>query len=207
MNLEPFTGPGSTPSRRRFWDKVTQTVIASQKVAGRFVTVAEHPGKGTVINVADTSARRRGGGGGVCPTSDPITLTFSGITLLCGCVDLDAGGSEIITGTVDGVFVLPKTGDGLWQLFSAGTVHAQLFNNDDCTDLSFEGDIDTNIQLFCSGGGFTLEYDVGPAIFFSLSTPSPSLSQPNDNTVCGQSITTFGIQNALGIDGTVTISP
>ena len=64
MNLEPFTGPGSTPSRRRFWDQVTKEVIASQKIAGRFVTVDEHPGKGTVINVDDTSARRGGGGGG-----------------------------------------------------------------------------------------------------------------------------------------------
>ncbi len=58
MNLAPFTGPGSTPSRRRFWDQVTQAVIASQKVAGRFVTVDEHPGKGSVINVANTSSRR-----------------------------------------------------------------------------------------------------------------------------------------------------
>ncbi len=51
MNLDSFTGAGSTPSRRRFWDKVTQAVIASQKVSGRFVTVDEHPGKGSVINV------------------------------------------------------------------------------------------------------------------------------------------------------------
>ncbi len=50
MNLEPFTGPGSTPSRRRFWDKVTAYVIAAQKVAGRNVSVAEHQGKGTLIN-------------------------------------------------------------------------------------------------------------------------------------------------------------
>ncbi len=58
MNLKPFTGPGSTPSRRRFWDQVTQSVIASRKVAGRHVTVDEHIGKGTVINVDDTSSRR-----------------------------------------------------------------------------------------------------------------------------------------------------
>ncbi len=51
MNLESFTGEGSTPSRRRFWDQVTDAVLASQKVAGRNVSVDEHPGKGTVINV------------------------------------------------------------------------------------------------------------------------------------------------------------
>ncbi len=66
MNLKPFTGPGSTPSRRRFWDKVTQAVIASQKVAGRFVTIDEHQGKGTVINVGDTSIRRPSGPGACC---------------------------------------------------------------------------------------------------------------------------------------------
>ncbi len=58
MNLKPFTGPGSTPSRRRFWDQVTEVVIASQKIAGRNVTVDEHIGQGTVINVGDTSTRR-----------------------------------------------------------------------------------------------------------------------------------------------------
>ncbi len=58
MNLKSFKGPGSTPSRRRFWDQVTQAVIASQKVAGRHVTVDEHQGMGTVINVDDSSGRR-----------------------------------------------------------------------------------------------------------------------------------------------------
>ncbi len=51
MKLEPFTGPGSTPSRRRFWDKVAEVVFASQKVAGDNVTVDEHQNSGTVINV------------------------------------------------------------------------------------------------------------------------------------------------------------
>jgi len=64
MNLDPFTGSGSTPSRRRFWNQARNAVLASRKVAGRNVTVDEHPGKGTVINVADTSTRRHPVGGG-----------------------------------------------------------------------------------------------------------------------------------------------
>ncbi len=83
MNLKPFTGPGSTPSRRRFWDKVTQAVIASQKVAGRFVTVDEHPGKGTVINVADN---RRPTPTPPPPTGCPTSITFDGIEFCCSCV-------------------------------------------------------------------------------------------------------------------------
>ena len=58
---------GTTPSRKRFWDAVVDAVNASKKLEGRNVTVAEHPGKGTLINVADTSKRRpppTGGGGG-----------------------------------------------------------------------------------------------------------------------------------------------
>ncbi len=51
MNLDSFTGAGSTPSRRRFWDKVTLAINASQKTAGKNVSVAEHQGMGTLINV------------------------------------------------------------------------------------------------------------------------------------------------------------
>ncbi len=82
MKLKPFTGPGSTPSRRRFWDNVTQAVIASEKLAGRFVTVDEHPGKGTVINVADSSTRRGGGPpsttGACCDDEGNCTITTEG---------------------------------------------------------------------------------------------------------------------------------
>ncbi len=96
MNLKPFTGPGSTPSRRRFWDKVTQAVVASQKIAGRFVTVDEHIGKGTVINVGETSLRRptpppptdSGAccdeeGGCTTTTETECTGTFQGIGVPC----------------------------------------------------------------------------------------------------------------------------
>jgi hypothetical protein len=58
MNLDRFSGAGSTPSRRRFWDKVQEAVMASRKVEGRHVTIDEHPGAGSVINVDDTSTRR-----------------------------------------------------------------------------------------------------------------------------------------------------
>ncbi len=51
MNIDSFTGTGSTPSRRRFWDKVTQAVIASQKIAGKNVSVDEHQGYGSIISV------------------------------------------------------------------------------------------------------------------------------------------------------------
>ncbi len=104
MNLKSFTGPGSTPSRRRFWDKAVSAVIASQKLAGRFVTIDEHPGKGTVINVADTSARRGGGGTGACcyddGTCDDFNASecatsgghFQGVGTTCDGTDCSHGG-------------------------------------------------------------------------------------------------------------------
>ncbi len=88
MNLAPFTGPGSTPSRRRFWDKVTQAVIASQKVAGRNVSISEHQGMGTLINII----RERGGSTGACcddegnctqTTEAGCAGTFRGVGTLC----------------------------------------------------------------------------------------------------------------------------
>ncbi len=81
--IKPFSGAGSTPSRRRFWDEVTQAVNASRKIAGRHVTVSEHEGKGTLINVADTSARRAVGPVVICP--DGVILSFSGVIFDCGC--------------------------------------------------------------------------------------------------------------------------
>ncbi len=88
MNLEPFTGPGSTPSRRRFWDKVTAYVIASQKVAGKNVSVSEHQAMGTLVNVT----RGRGVTTGACcddegnctiTTEEECTGIFQGIGTTC----------------------------------------------------------------------------------------------------------------------------
>ncbi len=84
MNLDSFTGPGSTPSRRKFWDKITQAVNASQKVAGRNVSVSEHQGKGTLINVTRERPVTPP------PTGCPATITFSGVEFCCAC-DPSAG--------------------------------------------------------------------------------------------------------------------
>lgn len=56
MQLEKFTGPGSTKPRRAFWDKIVDTILASQKREGKNVSVNECYGLGTIIN----AARERG---------------------------------------------------------------------------------------------------------------------------------------------------
>ncbi len=103
MKLKPFKGPGSTPSRRRFWDTVTQAVIASQKVAGQNVTVDEHPGKGSVINVPDSHrGQGTGTGTGACCTDGECSIlsesdcvagggNFMGVGTTCDDVDCTQG--------------------------------------------------------------------------------------------------------------------
>jgi hypothetical protein len=50
VNIKPFTGPGSTPVRRRFWDDALSAVLSARKLAGQQTSVAEHWGAGTIIN-------------------------------------------------------------------------------------------------------------------------------------------------------------
>ncbi len=66
MNLDSFTGPGSTPSRRRFWDKIAAAVNASQKVQGDNVSVEEHDGYGTLINAPSSNRRATATTGACC---------------------------------------------------------------------------------------------------------------------------------------------
>src|SRR6267378_207059 len=119
MNLEPFTGPGSTPARRRFWEAARSAVMASQKIAGRNVTVDEHQGKGSVINVPD---RKRDCGGCVC--IDTVEIVDGGSGYLVGnrlspvfgtaCVEL--GPFQLLVSSVDGsgavTAVVPIPGGG-----------------------------------------------------------------------------------------------
>ncbi len=93
MNLKPFKGSGSTPSRRAFWDTVTQAVIASQKVAGQNVTVDEHPRMGTIINIPDSHrGQGTGTGTGACCTDGECSILSES-----DCID--GGGNFLGNGT------------------------------------------------------------------------------------------------------------
>jgi hypothetical protein len=70
LNLPPFSGR-VPPSRRKFWEAARSAVLASQKKRGHNTTTSEHPGKGTIINVASDAERRPG------PTPPPPDCTFS----------------------------------------------------------------------------------------------------------------------------------
>ncbi len=75
MNLDSFTGSGSTASRRKFWDQVREAVLALQKLEGRNISIDVHEGQGSIIN-----ALSRTGGG--CPILTNVTfdsVVFDGI--------------------------------------------------------------------------------------------------------------------------------
>lgn len=76
MNLPKFSGPGSTPSRRRFWNTVAETVISSQKKSGHNVTASEYEGQGTLIDID----RNRGTSGDCCnrDVTEISTMTITG---------------------------------------------------------------------------------------------------------------------------------
>ncbi len=82
MNLDSFTGPGSTPRRRRFWDKITEAVNASQKIEGSNVSIEEHQGMGTLIDVSNSNRRPTPGGttGGCCQSSGDDIICTPGLT-------------------------------------------------------------------------------------------------------------------------------
>lgn len=125
MNLRPFPArTGSTGPRRRFWDDARTIVIASQKIAGKNVSVDEHIGKGTVINVdRDQSAQTATGAccvGNVCTPdlteSDCISGggTYQGDGTDCTdnpCV-CPAAGITSVTVTFSGILACACYGSG-----------------------------------------------------------------------------------------------
>ncbi len=182
MNLAPFKGPGSTPSRRRFWDEVTNAVNASQKVAGRFVTVDEFPGKGSVINVADTSVRRSGVLN--CPSGDTITVTFSGV-VSCGCL---TDGSQSYTGTdlggINAAFTLTRFSSTEFS-FTDSLFNFKQWNNTDCTDPpSVDEDNDCIVYARCieASGLWTVSIQDTVTFYFAFFASDATTTLTNESS-------------------------
>src|SRR5258708_23048010 len=89
VTFDPFTGPGSTPARRRFWDNVMIAAHASRKLPGQNVKVYEDP-TGSVISVPDSRKK-----GSECPC---LTVTFDSVLIDCACYVPPGGGlSQLYT--------------------------------------------------------------------------------------------------------------
>lgn len=87
------------PRWERWLSAAREAILSAQPQAGRNVTVDEHPGKGTVINVDDTSTRRHptgGGGGGPPPSATGACCHADGsCTVLTASACTAAGGAYL----------------------------------------------------------------------------------------------------------------
>jgi hypothetical protein len=88
------------PRWERWLSSVREAILTAQPQAGRWVTVDEHPGQGTVINAAgDASSRRDGGGGGGGPVTGACCDVNGDCTITTEAACTDDGGTWQGAGT------------------------------------------------------------------------------------------------------------
>jgi hypothetical protein len=194
--LKPFSGSGSTPKRKRFWNQLHAAVLSARKLPGRHVSVDEHPGKGSVINVYDTSARRGQPAGACPPDSATLHVQFTGITFGCGCLNVASLGLGFssVTFTDLGVntgFNVPPYAAGQWNLIADAVAYVSLqewFSSTTCA-----GTPDTtepwgvNIRLVCSGGLMDVYMVIGGnpfGVFYSTGNPSVNGMSVSNSLAC-----------------------
>ncbi len=161
MNLEPFTGPGSTPSRRRVWDKIREAVIAFQKLAGNQISVDVHDGYGSVISIASQSPGRSGtphgtaGEVGACCIGDECTITS----------ELECGGVWQGLGTTcdPNPCVLPACCEGAFQAFDGSE---RYFNTRTVSFIDTENACDCYLSKDDCSGSYTEGYDPDTCEYF-----------------------------------------
>ncbi len=176
VNLHSFRGPGSTPRRRRFWDRVVQAVNASQKIQGENISVDEHQGIGTIIS------RPIAQSGIVCPdwsTVPDISITIDGVTACPGEADI---------GCINDTFSLSNVDEpeNTWLVLACyNGIGDPLY-----------------IQFFCADGEMIITIGLSPGVgdyFLSGSIPVAAIAS-NNFTIddCGV--------DSIGYGGTVTWS-
>lgn len=214
MIVQPFKGPGSTPSRRRFWDQVAAAVSGSTKQAGRHVTVSEHHGKGTFINVADTSTRR---GGVTVGCASTITVEFSGLAFPCCVFDLGTG-SISITGinlndrvlTLNNEPAFPcEPGQCFWDVFDQHVdppdAEVRFYSDESCTAEYHASPEGTNIVVGFLGGIYYIYVWIPNSLGFAaypgslFYAESASIASPISNSFvsCSAALGDQTIDNAF----------
>jgi len=134
-DIDPPPESGSTDARRVFWNKALKAVKSAQKKEGRSVTVSEHQGMGTFINVDDTSARRAAGGGGACYAAPQVTLAGIELNTACypngfcepGCADAFKLSDIGLNDTFDPFFI-GKLCDTCVYFFRPTVIHGDFYH-------------------------------------------------------------------------------
>lgn len=191
MNIERFTGPGSTPSRRRFWDDAMSVVHASRKLPGTNVKVLEDP-TGSVISVPDS--RKKGGGAACnCPLPDEDCPHSIGISIKFDDTDIDEDDFLEFTDSINtGGIAIYKfdNGDGThtievygWHFtgteFSDFVIpDASFFNvyHNICITLNRVDDATVNVAITVDGSSdsFTMDTPAHPTDTLRIGSISPS---------------------------------
>jgi len=157
MNLHPFTGPGSTPARRKFWNDAAAAVKSAQKLAGRNASVIEQPGKGTIIDFN----RPPSTAGFPCFTADNVQVTFSGIVMDCACLAGPGTGSfSVDTNNLNAVFTLPRVSSGTgWSSYALNVDDSDAVlsvteygDSNDCSTSPDTNDRGALIIVYCTDG-------------------------------------------------------
>lgn len=189
-------GHNPFPPRWEKWlSSVREAILTSQPTAGRHVSVDEHPGKGTVINVDDTSARRPHGGvtppPGCFDARDITEVHAIDVTL---GVDADFHGGGC-TGTRSASFTWHFVRINNAVAFTPGALQFKFYltTSSPCLDLHFI-DIATALSSgvyhhdFGKAGNICMEADMRFPLFhphFSGDCCSGTLDLKFDNTCSG----------------------
>jgi hypothetical protein len=225
-------GHNPFPPRWEKWlSAARQAILSAQPKAGRHVSIDEHPGKGTVINVERSRPEAGVTPPGECPT--PVILSFDGVIFDCGCTSLNEGNttSQIVSeGNVNSEQDSMNKGldsncldqPCVWHL-GTFNIHTDITVWSDSNDCSTSGGSTTtviNALMVFDGSLYHLfAYSVTglAAIFYGTTA---SLSSPITNTLVACSPTYIEFDNPavtclfggptnltiVGHDGSATIS-
>ncbi len=203
MNLDKFTGPGSTLSRRKFWDKARDTVLSLQKQAGRNVSVSEHKGMGTLINVT----RERGPTCCNREVTEISTMTLHGtFTMDCG-LGLKACEFNRTWTRIDHTVPFNDVDDQFWFWLAndPGTCNNMqaVFNQPDflhptavCQDLPLTASVDLNEFLIFPGVGDT--FDIVMQFFVAASNVDTGAQCNGNSTEFDIPVTACDVSGLLG---------
>lgn len=136
-------------------------------------------------------------------TGTQLTITFSGISFSCGCVQTDASHSVIATDiAMNAAFVLPRVSTGppvdAWQAAFPSIFAASIFPNTTCINPPDSSDLaGIQITVVCQSSGYFVEatsisLPITLDIFEATNFIGNPASIPNSVT-CGSTITGVGV--------------
>lgn len=160
MKTPRFSGPFKWSALRQQLLSLREDIQSIQKVAGRNVTIDEHRGKGTLINVERVGLATPTG----CPvTGTDTTAVISDVGFPCGCIDLTDWGfpgasiscsdSAVNTTTTVGFQPGPPP---FWIADPVSPFTVASYTDSTCGHLYFSSDVNQTLLFFCVDNFITI---------------------------------------------------